>query len=186
MLLAPLVAVLLCADNNWEKLSEEDGLVLEVQPISGSMLENLRVTGTTRASPEDFIKAWWGSAKDFSASPEIVKREIFLDDENERLYWDQIRASPASDRDYVMSLKKKGNTVEFQSVDDKRKPTSNDFVRMNLRGSVTAAPDPKGARITYVVFTDIGGLVPPAFARGAQRKASFNLVREIRRRAEKK
>lgn len=184
MLLLPLLAVVLSAEQVWERQAEEDGLLLETQSVPGSMAERLRVTGTTRASPEAFIAAWWGKASDFSASPEISKREILKDEENDRLYWDLINASPASDRDYVMSVKKKANTVEFKSVDDPRKP-ADAYVRMKLYGTVTAEPDPKGARITYTVFTDIGGLIPPTFARGAQRKASFNLVREIKKRAEK-
>lgn len=176
---------MLCAEPAWERVTDEDGLVLESQVVPGTSHENLRVVGTTSASPEAFIAAWWGTAKDFSASPEVVKRDVFLDSENERLYWDLLNASPASDRDYVMRLKKKGLTVEFESVDDFRRPKGV-YVRMSIRGSVTATPDPKGARITYVVFTDVGGMIHPAFSRSAQRKASFNLVREIRRRAEKK
>lgn len=175
---------MLCAEPAWERVTEEDGLVLETQPVPGTAHENLRVTGTTRASPEQFIAAWWGTAKDFSASPEVVKRDVYRDTENERLYWDLLDASPASARDYVMRLEKKGLTVEFETVDDVRRPKGV-YVRMTIRGSVTATPDPKGARISYVVFTDVGGMIHPAFARRAQRKGSFNLVREIRRRAEK-
>ena len=184
MVTAQLIAALLCAEPAWERVAEEDGLVLESQPVPGTSHENLRVTGTTLASPEQFIAAWWGEAKDTSASPEVVKRDVFRDTENERLYWDLLDASPASQRDYVMRLTRKGLTVEFQSVDDLRRPKGV-YVRMSVRGSVTAAPDPKGARITYVVFTDVGGLIHPVFSRSAQRKASFHLVREIRRRAEK-
>jgi hypothetical protein len=176
-----LLALLLCA--GWETVAQDDGLTIEVQPVEGSAFENLRVTGTTSASPEAYAAAWWGKASDSSASPEVAKREIFVDEPNERLYWDLVRSAPASDRDYVMHLKRNGNEITFESVDDKRKPAG-DYVRMRLKGSLKVTPDPKGARITYVVFTDIGGLVPPLFARGAQRQASINLVKEIRRRAE--
>jgi hypothetical protein len=178
-----LLAVVLSADAAWQRVAEEDGLVLESQAVEGSSFERLRVTGTTSASPDSYMKAWWGKASDRSASPEVIKREIFSDGEDERLYWDLIHAPPASDRDYVMHLTKKGLELKFESVDDPRKPAG-DYVRMKLHGTMTVAPDSKGARITYVVYTELGGAVPALFARGAQRKAALGLVKEIRRRAE--
>jgi hypothetical protein len=187
-MLSALLLLATCAEAPWQRELEEDGLVVESQQVEGSAFENLRVTGTTTATPEQFMKAWWGKATDSSASPEIIRRELFVDQEDERLYWDQIHAPPASDRDYVMHLSKRredngAQALRFESVDDPRKPKG-DLVRMKLEGALTATPTDKGARIVYVVHTDLGGAIPAFFARGAQRRSALGLVREIRRRAE--
>ncbi len=191
MLLAATVAVALAAEPSWERQAEEDGLVLDVQKVQGSPFERVRVSGTTKASPEIFWTTWWGKVRDSSASPEVVKREVIVDEEYERIYWDLVSAPLIADREYVMKMTRRREeangafSVRFQTVADARKPPRDGSVPLKLEGSMVVAPEPKGgSHFEYVMFTDVGGSVPAVFARGALRKSSLSLSKENRRRAE--
>lgn len=191
VLLGSLIVVALAADPAWDRQAEEDGLVMDVQKVEGSSYENVRVTGTTKASPEVFWTTWWGKAQDSSATPEVIKREIFVDGEYERVYWDLVTAPLISDREYVMKMTRRKDEaagtfhIGFQSVTDARKPPRDGSVPLKLTGSLTVTPEPKGGcRFDYRMFSDVGGALPAVFARSAQRKSSMQISRENRRRAE--
>src|SRR5581483_8832127 len=187
-----LVTLLSAGPHPWRKVSDDDGFVLEAQDVDGSSFENLRVTCATTASPERFITALWGKAQDSSASPEVVKREVFVDEPRERLYHDVIRTPIVSDRDFVMheaiTVDNDGTwTMKFDNVSDARAPEKDGVVRMpKCLGTVVASPAPGGAKVVYTVFTDVGGAVPAVLTRGSQRKAAVTWLKEIRRRAEEK
>lgn len=175
----------------WERVNERDGAVLEVQEVAGSGFENIRVTCTTKVSPQDFLKALWGKAADTSANPEVVRREVLIDEEKVRRYWDLVRAPPASDRDYVLHKEwaedeRKAITMTFTTVDDPKKPPSKDLVRFGkVAGRFVAAPRPSGgSELTYVIFTDLGGAIPAWLTRGAMRESARKFVLELKRRAE--
>jgi carbon monoxide dehydrogenase subunit G len=55
---------------------------------------------------------------------------------------------------------------------------------MKLDGTLSVHPTDKGARVVYIVHTDLGGAIPAFFARAAQRRSAINIVREARRRAQ--
>jgi hypothetical protein len=175
----------------WARVSDRDGLKLEVQDVPGSGFENVRVTSTTKAVPRVFMKALWGVATDSSSSPEVVRREVMLDEEHARTYYDVIHAPPASDRDYVMHEEwaedeRQVVTMNFATLNDPSKPVTKALVRFGkIVGSFTAAPRAAGGSdLTYVVYTDLGGDIPAWLTRGAQREAARKFVLEIRRRAE--
>ena len=42
----------------WQRVSEENGLVVEVQQVAGSACENVRVRGTSTASTDTFANVW--------------------------------------------------------------------------------------------------------------------------------
>jgi hypothetical protein len=175
----------------WARISDRDGLKLEVQDVPGSGFENVRITCTTRAPPRVFMKALWGVATDRSASPEVIRREVLLDEERARTYYDVVHAPPASDRDYVMHEEwteddRQVVTMNFATVNDPGKPVTSALVRFGkITGRLTAAPRAEGGSdLTYVIFTDLGGDIPAWLTRGAQREAARKFVLEIRRRAE--
>jgi len=175
----------------WQVRSDADGVQLETQEVAGSAYENVRVTCTSRASPRGFMAALWGKATDSSPSPEVVKRDVLLDEAQERRYYDVVHAPPASDRDYVMHerwAEDEGGTItmHFATLTDERKPITAARVRFGkVAGTATIAPAPGGgSAITYVVFTDLGGTIPAWLTRGAQREAAKKFVLEIRHRAE--
>ena len=181
------------AGEPWHVVGTEDGLTLEVQAVEGSGFENLRVTTTSAASPRVVIKALWGVASDTTPSPEVVHREVLIDEAQVRRYYDVVHPPPAADRDYVMheSWAEDEATgavaMRFASVSDPRKPVTEALVRFGrVEGSFTASPRPDGgSAITYLIFTDLGGAIPAWLTRGAQRDAARKFVLEIRRRAEK-
>lgn len=190
----PLVLVLLGAQPEaprWERVSDRDGVRVEVQAVAGSGFERIRVSCATRAEPAVFMRALWGKATDSSASPEVVKRVVLIDEERVRRYWDLVHAPPASDRDYVLHEdwsfdERQAVTLRFATVDDPAKPVTPDLVRFGkIEGSFGAVPRPGGGSdLTYVVYTDLGGAIPAWLTRGAQREASRKFALEIRRRAE--
>ncbi len=191
MLVASLLFAVLAADKPWQKQDEDDGLLLEAQAVEGSPYQNLRVTGHSTASVDVFAKAWWGKAQDTSANSSISSREVLLDEENERRFYDVVHVPVASDRDYVLHVVKSKNeetgvvTIKFTSVSDERKPITPQRVRMKVESLVVFTPDPAGgSNVVYTVFTDIGGSLPAIFARGPTRKGTLEFAKELRRRAQ--
>lgn len=179
------------AEKRWERVSDRDGLLLEVQEVAGSGFENVRITCTTSVPPREFLKTLWGAASDTSTNPEVVRREVLIDEERERRYYDLVHAPPASDRDYVMHKQwtedeRQVITMTFASVSDPKKPVTKELVRFGkVKGSFSAAPLASGgAELTYVIFTDLGGALPAWLTRGAQRESARKFVLELRRRAE--
>jgi len=181
------------ADEPWVTRSDADGVRLETQAVAGSGFENVRVTCGTKATPREFLKALWGVATDTSPSPEVKRREVLLDEAQQRRYYDVVHPPPASDRDYVMHEhwaedEATGSiTMRFGTVTDERKPVTPAYVRFGkVEGEVSAQKRPTGgSQLTYVIFTDLGGTIPAWLTRGAQREAARKFVLEIRRRAEK-
>jgi hypothetical protein len=139
------------------------------------------------------MKALWGVATDTTPSPEVVRREVLVDEAQVRRYYDVVHAPPASDRDYVMhevwtqDEATGAVTMQFGSVDDPRKPVTSSLVRFGkVEGTVSAAPRAGGgSALTYRVYTDLGGALPAWLTKGAQREAARKFILEIRRRAEK-
>ena len=179
------------ADGTWKTVDHQDGLTLETRAVKGSPYDRLRVTGTTSATPTQFMDALWGQAGDRSLNPEVVQRDVLEDKPDERIYWDKISAPVVSDRDYVLHMTRALDpktgvyTQRFESVtDDRRKPTSG-IVRMQLDGSCTITPLASGgSSVVYEIFTDIGGSTPAFMASGAMKKSALRYVSDVRRRAE--
>jgi hypothetical protein len=95
-----------------------------------------------------------------------------------------------SDRDYVLHVKlvqpaQSGRCeITFESVEDPDHPKLPGVVRISLHGRWTVTPAADGkSLLTYVVYSDPGGGVPPLFAKSGQRDASIELVKRILARA---
>jgi hypothetical protein len=180
------------AAERWELVSRDEVLSLEVAEVPGSGFENVRVISSSPASPRVVIKALWGVASDTTPSPEVIRRDVLIDEAQVRRYYDVVRAPPASDRDYVIHESWREDesgaiSMRFETVDDPKKPVTRELVRFGrVQGSFTASPRAGGgSTLTYLVYTDLGGSLPPWLTRGAQREAARKFVLEIRRRAEK-
>lgn len=191
MLWTQLTLLVLCADPSWQREAIEDGLLLEVQSIPNASHENIRVTGTSSASAEAFARAWWGDAKDISDNPSLARREVLLDQRDERLFYDVVTVPLASNRDYVMHAVRRHDdksgviTLSFRTVEDKRKPVTPDLVRMQVEASVVFTPDPRGGcRFVYTISTDVGGWLPAFVLKGPLRSATLGSAKELRRRAQ--
>jgi len=191
MLWTHLALLFLCADVPWQREAVDDGLLLEVQSVPSASLENIRVTGNSTASAEVFAQAWWGDAADLSDNPSLAKREILLDRQDERLFYDVVSVPLASNRDYVMHAVRRRDdksgviTLSFKSVEDRRKPVTPDLVRMRVEASVTFTPDPRGGcQFVYTISTDIGGWLPAFVLKGPLRSATLGSAKELRRRAQ--
>ena len=189
---AAVMAIFANSSEPWSTVSTENGLTMSVQPVKGSSHENVRVTLTTTAPPTVFMDALWGSLDDRTQNPEVVKREVFEDGVSSRRYWDMVRAPPASDRDYVMQASRLLDEAtgayrhDFETVSDPRKPVKSNVVRMTVRGRCTVTPRTSGGSdVVYEIFTDIGGSIPAFLARGPARKSALQMLRDVKKRAEK-
>jgi len=176
----------------WQSVSNEGGLKLEVQSVKGTNVENVRITLSTSATPTQFMDALWGDLEDRSKNKEVVKREIFENGTSSRRYWDLVRSPPVSDRDYIMQATRALDETTgiyshaFETISDERKPVKADVVRMTVRGRCIVTPRAQGGSdVVYEIFTDVAGAVPTFLTRGPSRKAAIELLREVKRRAEK-
>ena len=174
----------------WTLFRVVDGLKVELRDVSGSHFEEIRVTAHSRLPLPALCDAVWG--KGAKATGDFKKRVVISESETERWTYEQIRLPVVSDRDCVMHVEllqpaESGRCeVRFRSAKHKDYPPALGHERVGaVRGQWTLVPDAKGeVDVTYVVYSEPGGAIPPLFAKGGQRDAAVSFMKQILKRAE--
>ena len=122
--------------------------------------------------------------------PNLKSREIVSETADERVTYDQITPPLVSNRDYVVRVKRATDDkgvcrTLFGAATDVDKPSPAGWVRIKkLYGSTVVEPLPDGkSRVTYTVFSDPGGAIPPFMVEGSRRTLAINWMRLIIKRA---
>jgi hypothetical protein len=178
----------------WRVAEKKDGLTVELRDVEGSKFDEVRVSTVTKAaSLEDLCDAVWGKGAEQKNEGDFKKRVILKETDDERLSYEQIKVSMASDRDFVMSVKKVSPAssgkcvVIFETTNDSRYPPDKEHVRIKaIRGNWVLEPAKDGGvAASYQVFSDPGGDVPALFVHGPQRAAAVSFFKTILQRAQK-
>jgi hypothetical protein len=172
----------------WKLDREVDGMKVELREV-GSGFPEVRVSTQSALPLTALCDAVWGKGE--RATGDFKKRVVISETDTERWTYEQIRVPLVSDRDCVMrvnlvELPATGRcVVTFQTGAHKDYPPTTDHERVKLvKGSWLIAPDASGkVKVTYVVYSEPGGAIPPLFARGGQRDAAVSFMKQILQRA---
>lgn len=189
---ALLASLLLAADAGFTFEGEEEGYVLESRAVVGSPFAELRLTGTSTASPEAFCNAVFGAGKFDPEEPDLKSREVLRESAHERVTHDLISPPVVSDREYtvrtVRTLESAARcTVKTDSANDLAPPAAAGRVvitRIHALWVGERQPDGK-TRLSYQIFTDPAGSVPAFLVEGSRRKLAVKWLKMIAGRAEK-
>lgn len=191
--LATLFFTAIAALEPFHKVEESHGIVVEAQKVQGSPFENLRVSTHTKASAEKLESAVWAAHPENKENwaPGVSTREMIADRADERTFYEIVGTPIVSDRDYVMTVKRRRDPqtrvvqVSFTTVTHPRFPPKSGIVRLpRVEGECTIEPaEGGGSDISYVLFSDPGGSLPAFVARSAQRDSTVKWILDILRRA---
>ncbi len=167
----------------WEKVSSDDGLLLEQRAVPISSSPEFRVTVVTKTPLEalcEVVFEWGTRGKDL---PGLIARQEISSIPDERTIYDQFDAPLVSNRDYAITVRRTRTPdrvcqVKYWLANDKAPKKLDGWVRIDkLWGSWTLTPKDGATQLVYVQFSDPGGSVPAMFAIGAQRDKAVQSVK---------
>jgi hypothetical protein len=168
----------------WRVVGEEDGVRVEQRDADSGPFGELRLVAKSEAALETLCDVVWGDGKIDPNEPNLKHREVLEEQPNMRITYEQVAVPVVADRDYVVKrtrmVSKNSCQVAFESVTDRGPKSQPGHVRIpRFYGSWTVRPTAHGSMVTYVIYSDPGGGVPPALARGPQRNAAKEWMRMI-------
>jgi hypothetical protein len=183
-----VIAALLAAEPAYEKVSETDGITVEQRNVAGSKFVELKFTTQTNKTARSLCDAAFGDGKFDAAEPDLKSRAIVQESADERVTYEQITPPIVSNRDYVVRARRlmegQACRMTFEAANDLGPKPPDGWVRVSkLKGHWLFEPLEGGkTRLTYVVFTDPGGSIPPFLVEGNRRKLGVNWVKMIESR----
>jgi hypothetical protein len=166
----------------WQPVSNEDGVTLEERPVQGSPLKEYRLTTLTEFAPQRLCDAafeWGTRGKD---QPGVTLSKLITDGVDSRVVYNRVAQPLISDRDYTVTTTRErlpggGCRVRFKITNELGPASSAQYLRMeNMWGSWAFEPVQGKTKLTYVLFADPGGSVPPFLVQGgAQRSAKMGI-----------
>lgn len=190
-MIATVLSLLLATEPAYEKVSDSEGVTIEQRGVAGSKFVELRFTLVTDKSPRSLCDAVFGDGKFDPDEPDLKSRQVLQESEHERVTYDQIAPPVVSNRDYVVRVRR---TIEgascrltFEAANELGPKVPDGWVRVTkLKGHWLFEPTDAGqTRLTYVVFSDPGGSLPPFMVEGSRRKLGLRWVRLIEARGKK-
>lgn len=190
MVLAPLLMLLAAEPSSWEKVTVSDGVTVEQRPMSGSKFVELRFTTTSEKTPDSLCAAVFGDGKFDPQEPDLKSRKVLSESADARVTYDQIAPPLVSNRDYVVKVlrTREGGAcrMTFEAANELGPPPVDGWVRITgLKGYWLFEPTEGKTRLTYVVFSDPGGAIPPFIAEGSRRTLGVKWVKMIDSRGTK-
>lgn len=186
-----LIAALLLAGVDYERVSETDGITIEQRSMAGSKFVELRFTTVSDKSPRSLCDAAFGDGKFDPQEPDLKARTVLQESADERVTYEQITPPIVSNRDYVVRARRilEGPScrMTFEAANELGPKVPDGWVRVTkLRGYWLFEPLEGGkTKLTYVVFSDPGGSLPPFMVEGNRRKLGVNWVKMIEARGKK-
>ncbi|MFO0596071.1 MAG: START domain-containing protein [Myxococcaceae bacterium] len=185
-----LLSLALTAAPEWKKVDETDGVVTESRPVEGSGFVELRLTTTTTRTVDSLCDAAYGDGKFDPEEPDLKSRKILSEGPDERVTYDQISPPLVANRDYAVRATRKhfpdGSCVtDFKAANELAPEVPKGWVRVaKVAGEwrfepIATGKDAGKTRVTYVVFSDPGGSVPPFLAEGSRRKFALRWIKMI-------
>jgi hypothetical protein len=164
------------AEEAWKTYSEKSGARFERRDVAGSSYPELRATKEVPLSPAQVLEAVWASVSDLTSTKDH-KKKLLRSGPDEVVVYQQISVAIVTDRDYTVRIWRtppaSDGTVEvrYQIANELGPAPDPKYTRLQaIRGAWTIAPLPSGGtRLRYLAYSEAGGSVPAAFARGAQR-----------------
>lgn len=159
----------------WDELDTADGVKLSRREVPGSHYFEYRATHTTEVSLEALcthVYEWGSKGKDHQS---LKLRKLVRDGEDERVTYDHIDEPIVASRDFAMTVKRLKDPdrtcrIRFFANNAEAPASPRGFVRIEkLWGGWTFAPRADGkVDVTYTMFADPAGAIPPFLVHGSQ------------------
>ncbi|MEW5740209.1 MAG: hypothetical protein AB1938_14855 [Myxococcota bacterium] len=181
-----LLLLALLAANDFTRVEEKDGVLLEAREVPGSSFVEYRVTAVTTGDASELCTKAWGTGEMDRDEPHLAARTLLSEKSDERLTWDRIEAPLISPRDIIVRRTRTwlgggGCRVEFHADPTAGPPVKSGTVRIVvLNGSFTFTPLGGGkVRVEHRVHTEPGGLIAPFVVEPARREAAVAWVKRL-------
>jgi hypothetical protein len=189
-MLTMVTMALLATEPAFEKVSESDGVTIEQRRVPGSKFAELRFTTLSDKTPKSLCDAAFGDGKFDPQEPDLKARTVLSESENERITYDEISPPLVSNRDYVIRARRswEGATcrMAFEALTDQGPAPKDGWVRLTkVKGSWVFEPSESRTRITYVVYSDPAGSIPPFLVEGNRQKLGLRWIKMIESRGTK-
>ena len=161
----------------WRSL-ETGAVSLDERSVAGSAYAEYRAATTTSSSVETLCLAIFEWGTKGADSPGLKASRVLREGDDERVVYQQIELALVSNRDYAMTVVRKRDGegrcgVRFRATNELAPALGTGVVRLSgLFGSWTFDALPDGAtKVTYTMFTDPAGSVPPFLVHGSLKSA---------------
>ena len=186
-----LLAVLTCAAHadEWERVADRDGVVVERRSVEGSSVLEVRATAHSPLPPAVIMATLWKQNEYHEFVPYLKRLDVLQDDGDKKLVYEQIHVPFVKDRDVTLratrTLFPETGEYEVTSIAVPEGPSeSADYVRVRTNESHwRLVPNAGGTAVTYTIRTDPGGLVPAWIVNTVQARATAKLIRAMLDRA---
>lgn len=159
----------------WAELDTVDKVRLERREIPESHYFEYRATSTTEVTMDALcthVYEWGSKGRDHQS---LKLRKLVRDGEDERVTYDHIDEPIVASRDFAMTVKRIKEPsgvckIRFFANNAEAPASPRGFVRIErLWGGWTFAPRADGKiDVTYTIFADPAGAIPPFLVHGSQ------------------
>ena len=185
-----LVATPVAADDGWQRVDEEHGVVVDAREVPGSSLHEVRASIHSALAPATIAAVVWRYEEHDRFVPRLAHAEVVRDvGPDERIVYEQLAIPLLKDRDVVLRARRQtaaDGTIDIRTtaIDGEGPPATSRFVRVQTsEGHWQLTPADGGTDVVYDIRTDVGGAVPAWIVNRAQREAVPDLVKAILDRA---
>lgn len=163
----------------FEELESKDGVTVSRRAVTHNAYFEYRVTYDAASPVEELCNGVfeWGTRGGDGSG--VIAHKVLVEGDDVRVVYDQISQPLVANRDYALTVKRErleggACRIRFRITNELAPPKPDGFVRMEkLWGEWHFTPLPKGgARLTYTMFSDPAGSVPPFLVHGTARKVT--------------
>ncbi len=183
-MVAVLVGLLLAqapSEEGWKNLWH-DGVTLDTRPVPGSAFFEYRAQTDSDLKVETLCHEIYEWASISTDHDNITARKVLEDHGDMRVVYDQLSPPLVAQRDFAFTVRRarKGASscrIDLMVTNDKAPPLPQGFVRIEkLSSSWLFERTENGTHVTYTLFSDPGGSMPPALVHNAQRDATVKTL----------
>ncbi len=164
-------------DAPFKEIDTRDGWVMSKRAVKDSPFAEYRIVMHSPDSVADLCEAIYDWGTRHNDAPTVTLNTMLDDGENLRTMYTQISQPVVASRDYALTSKREKLSegvcrIRFFVTNDVAPPRPRGFVRLDhLWGEwqLEAIPD-GGSTVTYTLYSDPGGSVPPFLVHGRQQK----------------
>jgi ribosome-associated toxin RatA of RatAB toxin-antitoxin module len=187
--------IALLAVTGWEVVSQDARMTVERRParVGDQELMELRVSTTTKATPEQMAETLWAHHEYEQFVPRLKKLQLLSNDGTTKIIYQQVKVPIVKDRDYTIQVVRRWDAATrvyestFALRNELGPPENPDHVRLKaLKGQWTISPaEAGGSDVVYQLLTDPGVALPAWIRDLGARSAAPDLVQAMVARCEK-
>jgi ribosome-associated toxin RatA of RatAB toxin-antitoxin module len=176
--------------DDWRRVADRDGIVVESRSVDGSPIQEVRVTAHSPLPPAAIMSTLWKPKEYVEFIPYLKSVEVLRDDGDTRLVYEQIRVPVLKDRDVTVRVTRAfspetGWEMRSVAAPAEGPPESKDYVRVRMmEARWRLVPDGTGTAVAYNIRTDVGPWIPAWIVNRGQRDITAKLVRAMLDRAQ--